>query len=141
VIVGDRGRGKTHLACGLVNAFCDLGRRGVYRRMRDYFNDLSRVEWAAKDKVRRLYLDPALLVLDEVQVRDADREWQDNELTDLIDRRWARHRSTVMLANCEPAALWKNLGASIQRRVIESGDVWQTDWPRIKELPCPRTRG
>lgn len=133
-IVGDRGRGKTWLACAAVNAFCDVGRRAAYRRTKQFFADLSTAAWADKEKVRAAYASPQLLVLDEVQVRDADREWQDNELTDLVDRRYARDRSTVLLANLEPAELWTNLGASIQRRVIETGGVFPTPWERIQPL-------
>lgn len=133
-IVGDRGRGKSWLVSAAVNAFCDVGRRGVYRRTRQFFTELSKADWPVKDSVRAAYLSPELLVLDEVQVRDGEREWQDNELTDLVDRRWANGRSTVLLANLKPAELWTNLGASIQRRVIETGGVFPTPWPRIKEL-------
>ncbi len=130
-ICGDRGRGKTWLACAAVRMFCLNGRPAIYRRTRDFFDALSNAEWAAKDAVRSVYIRPELLVLDEVQVRDGDREWQDNELTALVDRRYARNRSTLLLANLRIEALWTNLGASIHRRVIETGDVWETNWGRI----------
>jgi DNA replication protein DnaC len=134
-IVGGRGRGKTWLCCGLVNAFCALNQRAVFRQTRDYFHNLSAAPWGEqRDAVFRAYASPGLLVLDEVQVRDSDRQWQDNALTELINDRYQQLRSTVLLANLEPEALWRNLGASIQRRVGETAGVYETTWPRIMEV-------
>ncbi|HSZ58485.1 MAG TPA: ATP-binding protein [Tepidisphaeraceae bacterium] len=133
-IAGDRGRGKTWLGCGLINAFCDALRPAIYRRTARFFEELSTADWSDKEWVRRNYVTPELLVLDEVQVRDADRVWQDNELTTLIDRRYARCSATLLLSNFTPEMLANNLGESIQRRLSESGGTWPTPWPRIKEI-------
>jgi hypothetical protein len=108
-----------------------LARPAVYRRIADYFDQLSGAPWEAKQKIRTAHLTPELLVLDEVQVRESDREWQDNELTSLIDRRYGDRRLTVLISNLTPDALRENLGLSIWRRLSEEGGVYEADWPRI----------
>jgi DNA replication protein DnaC len=131
---GDRGLGKSALACGLVRAFCDLYRSSLYRRIADVFDELDAATWERKAEIRVAYSRPALLILDEVQVRDPNKAWQDNALTTLIDRRYADGLATVLLSNLKPAALVENLGESVHRRLDEEGGVYEADWPRIHEL-------
>lgn len=131
-IGGERGTGKTGLGCALANAFCDLGRPALYARAFDFFDVLSSAPWEKKHEIRKQFRAPALLVLDEVQVRDADRSWQDNELTTLIDGRYADEKATVLLSNLTPEALEQNVGMSIWRRLIEQGGVYETEWPRLE---------
>jgi DNA replication protein DnaC len=133
-IGGDRGTGKTGMACGLVNAFCDLGRPAMYRRVADFFDELGSRPWEGKSALRSAYAEPDLLVLDEVQVRDADKQWQDNELTTLIDRRYGENRATVLLSNLKPAAFKTNIGESVVRRLIEEGGMFEATWQRIDVL-------
>lgn len=133
-VVGDRGRGKTWLGCALVHAFCHAQKPALYRRTKQFFDELSTAEWEAKEAVRRRYVAPALLVLDEVQVRDADRQWQDNELTSLIDRRYAADKATLLISNFSAEMLGNNLGESVTRRLTEGGGIWETPWGQIEEL-------
>jgi hypothetical protein len=133
-IGGDRGTGKTQLGCSLINTFCGLNRPALYLRVADYFGALGSAAWEQKEAVRAGAVRPALLVLDEVQVRDTNREWQDNELTTLIDRRYGEKRSTLLLSNLKPDALEKNVGASVWRRITDEGGVYETDWGRLESL-------
>jgi DNA replication protein DnaC len=133
-IGGERGTGKTGLGCALVNAFCGLRRPGMYRRAFDFFDEMSAASWTDKSAVRAAYRRPDVLVLDEVQVRDADRQWQDNELTTLIDGRYADEKATVLLSNLTPDALEANVGMSVWRRLIEQGGVFKANWPRLEVL-------
>jgi hypothetical protein len=133
-INGERGCGKTALACGLVRAFCHLGRPALYLRAHDLFDRLGAADWKDKDRVRADLRRPALLVIDEVQQRDEARQWQDNELTTLIDHRYADRKATVLLSNLTHAAFAENLGASIMRRLVEECGIYETTWPTIQQL-------
>jgi DNA replication protein DnaC len=152
-VCGIPGRGKTHLACGLIRAFCGCGLSALYRRTRQIFDKLTSTAWEGKEKYRESLIHPDLLVLDEVSFRDGDKEWQNNELATLIDRRYARQRSTLLLSNLRPddqdgePGLRSNLGPSIMRRLIETGgQPIETNWPRIEEViarnsqPQPATK-
>lgn len=134
-INGKRGTGKTTLAYGAVIKFCNLGRRAVYRTVAEFFQELSDAPWERKQEIRRGYFSPELLVLDEIQVRDSDREWQDNELTTLIDKRYRENKATILLSNLLAAELRANLGDSIWRRLIETGgEPIRTEWDRIEVI-------
>jgi len=130
-LCGERGTGKTALACGAVNAFCGAGKPAIYLMLLDFFSDLSKTAWDQKDAVWQKYLRPELVVLDEVQVRSADREWQEQELFRLIDKRYAAMKATVLISNLAPDALADSLGPSITRRLLEEGGAIACDWPRL----------
>jgi hypothetical protein len=133
-IGGDRGRGKSGLGCGLIRAFCRLGYSALYARVRDFFDALDGVPWEQKPSIKDRFTRPDLLVLDEVQVRDSGKAWQDNELTTLIDRRYGDKSATVLLSNLKPDAFMINLGESINRRLAEGYGIYETDWPRLAVL-------
>lgn len=134
-INGGYGTGKSTLAWWLVTKFCNLGRPAVYRTASEMFNELNTAPWAQKQAAREQWIRPALLVIDEVQVRDAGKDWQDNELITLIDRRYREHKATLLMANLEPEELKDNLGGSIWRRLIETGgNPIDANWGRLKEL-------
>jgi DNA replication protein DnaC len=120
-IGGPRGTGKSTLAWAAVMKFCDCGRPALYRTAGELFHELSDAAWEKKQDVRDGWFKPDLLVIDEVQVRDGDRQWQDNELTTLVDRRYREDKATLILSNLTAAALKQNLGESIWRRLIETG--------------------
>lgn len=134
-IGGPRGTGKTALASGLIRKFCESGRPALYSTAHEYFDGLTSEEWEAKERFRKRHYAPDLLVLDEVQVRDSNREWQNNELTTLIDNRHRSGLTTVLISNLTPEALRANLGDSIWRRLIETGgQPIAADWPILSEL-------
>ena len=134
-VIGDRGRGKSTIAYGLAIKFCELGRPALYCTAAEYFGELTGAPWEKKQEIRKKYFSTDLLVIDEVQVRDADKQFQDNELTTLVDRRYREDRATLILSNLKTEELKKNLGTSIWRRLIETGgDPIETDWERIEVI-------
>lgn len=136
-INGGYGSGKSTLAWWMVTKFCNLGRPAIYRTASEMFNELNNAPWAEKQAARERWIRPALLVIDEVQVRDSGKDWQDNELITLIDRRYRERelKSTLLMANLEPNELQDNLGGSIWRRLIETGgQPIDANWGRLKEL-------
>lgn len=134
-LVGVRGAGKTHLACALVHEFCRLGKSAVYHRTMDIFLDIKRTfdkgNGSQADVVER-YAKPKLLVLDEIQVR-SDTEWEDVILTDLIDRRYAAMKSTLMIANLTPKDFCQRIGSSVTSRLTETGGIIVCDWPSFRK--------
>ena len=135
-LVGNRGKGKTLLACKL--AFDRLPRMSVkYAKVMDFFLDIR--DTFRKDSsltqrdVVRAYAGHDLLILDECHERTGS-EWESVGLVDLIDRRYsAGNRPTIMLSNQQRAALADNLGPSICSRVRESGDVFELSGESYRE--------
>lgn len=72
-----------------------------------------------------------LLVLDEIQER-AESEWEDRELTRLVDARHRACRSTILVGNLKAAELASRLGASIVSRIHEGGTVLLCGWESFR---------
>jgi DNA replication protein DnaC len=124
-VVGPRGPGKTWMAAALVREFCRSGRRARYVRAMDLFRAIRRTfgrRGASEQDVIADLARPDLLVIDEIQVR-TESEWEQDQLADLVDARYAALKSTVILGNLEPDALVRNLGDSITSRLQETGGI------------------
>jgi DNA replication protein DnaC len=128
-LCGDRGRGKSALACGLVRAFCEKEMYARYLTANGFFNQISRDMQSELAKLTKLHL----LVIDEVQSRSPP-PWLEPQLAEIIDARYADSRPTLLLSCLPPAELQSNLGDSIHRRIIEQGGYLEADWPRIAEV-------
>ena len=80
------------------------------------------------------FIQPRLLVLDEVQVRN-DTVWEDNALTYLLDRRYGEQRSTILISNLSVDSFVKSIGDSIVSRLEESGAVIVCNWESFRQNP------
>jgi len=136
-LVGCRGTGKTHAACGLVNLFNGRGdfSRSLYRRLFDVFAEIKGTFRRSPDKSQAEIIidleDAPLLVIDEVQVR-SESQWENDIITNLIDRRYGERRPTVLISNLSPDALVASLGESIESRMVECGQVVRAEWPSFR---------
>jgi DNA replication protein DnaC len=131
-LLGPRGCGKTTLAVGAVRYFCLMDRTVRFCRTMDVFRAIKGT-WTSKrgqedeeDAITKLAV-VDLLVLDEVQVRGGTA-WEDNNLADLIDRRYGDNRATILIANLRPADLLASLGESICSRLQEAGQIVECTW-------------
>lgn len=145
-LIGPRGTGKTHMACGLVNAFnCvpdHLGRAdngswrwARYRRALDIFSDLKatfgRRDGDSQAGIVADLVECNLLVIDEVQVR-SDSAWENSILTNLVDQRYSECRSTVLISNLNAPAFLQSVGDSIASRISECGGIIEARWQSFR---------
>lgn len=72
-----------------------------------------------------------LLVLDEIQER-AESEWEDREMTRLLDARYRQCRSTILIGNLKPDEVGTRLGASIVSRLAEGGEIIACAWESFR---------
>lgn len=100
---------------------------GFFLELRSAFGDRDHTE---RD-VLQSYIDPNLIIIDEVQER-GNTPWEDRMLTYLIDQRYAAKRDTVLIGNLTPDALAKSLGESIVSRLQECGEIVVCDWPSFR---------
>lgn len=135
LVIGDRWTGKTVMATywsgmlrtGRYVKACDL-----FRRIRATFSkDSHQREW----DVLKPYVETDFLVIDEVQERKKDSEFEMVTLTNLIDKRYDAMKRTVLIANLKEEALNEYLGASIISRAQRSGGgLVVCDWPNYGEI-------
>lgn len=144
VIIGPRGTGKTQMAVELAvfteNHLWTLRGRSDTARTRyttavemfvtikeTYGDNAQRSEKAAID----LFVKPDLLVIDEVQER-AGTEWENRLLVNIVDRRYAAMKDTILVGNLKPEDVQCELGTSIASRAQETGGIYVADWPSFR---------
>ena len=135
LVIGDRWTGKTVMAtywAGMLRGGRYVKACDLFRRIRSTFaKDSSLREW----DVIKPYAEADFLVIDEVQERKKDSEFEMVTLTNLIDKRYDAMRRTVLIANLKEEALNEYLGASIISRAERSGGgIVGRDWPNYGEL-------
>lgn len=152
VMVGDRGPGKTQMAAELARkgAWPDdrdeftradglvvhRGKTALYRRAMDIFLDLrdaskNHVKSSEKEVISKLG-NVGLLVVDEFQER-GDSEWENRIMKNLLDKRYASERPTIIIANMKRREIFDALGASIVDRATENGKSIEFNWPSYRK--------
>lgn len=124
VLTGDRGSGKTQIATELVRYARQKWAKAKYTTAMDLFLRVRgayqpNAEVKEADIIAQ-YVEPRLLVIDEIQERGGT-EFEDRVLVKLIDDRYGRKLDTVIIGNLKPDRLWEQLGRSIKSRFDEGG--------------------
>lgn len=136
-LVGQRGTGKTQMATAIARRVYMYYRGHVakYAHVMDFFlairETFNRNDDVGERATLASFIEPTLLVLDEVQERGGS-DWEDRTLAYLIDKRYTSGKHTLLLANIKPADLTARLGASIVSRMQETGGVIECKWPSFR---------
>lgn len=128
IVTGGVGTGKTHLACSALKDVCLAGRTGRYttlagllRRVKSTWSKASEETEAAAISA---FVDPDLLVIDEVGVQGGTDGANAHDLTlitEIVDQRTWRSRSTILISNLPVAELPAWIGERAFSRLSESG--------------------
>jgi len=136
-INGNRGTGKTHLACGLLNLFQAGGRRSnsKYRRAADLFVELKSTfndKSKSQGQLIAEWVDADFMVIDEMQQRSGT-PFEDALLVNLIDQRYGAMRPTLLIANYPTADDFSaQLDDSVVSRLQECGGIIEATWPSFR---------
>jgi hypothetical protein len=147
-LLGGRGQGKTRMAAEIARSGKWASDRGVsvdgrkvyqqtalYRRAMDIFlelreaskNHVKSSEKAVLDKLESF----GLVVIDEFQER-GETEWENRIMKNLLDRRYASNRPTIIIANMLRGDMGRALGDSVKDRVRECGTVIEFNWESFR---------
>lgn len=151
VMVGDRGPGKTQMAAEIARTgnwpgdrdeytrgdglTIHKGKTALYRRSMDIFLDLreaskNHVKSSEKEVLAKLS-NVGLLVIDEYQER-GESDWENRIMKNLLDKRYADGRPTIIIANMTRKEMFESLGASIVDRARENGKSIEFKWPSFR---------
>lgn len=105
----------------------------LYTSAKDLFRAIKESwETSTESEVVNRFLKADILVIDEAHVR-TESKWEDDHLSDLIDRRCYRDRDTLILSNLALDAFAQALGPSIVSRVHERGEFIECNWASFRE--------
>lgn len=121
LMLGPTGTGKTHLACGLLNAAAAAGVRCRYVTSAGFLTQITS-SWnddlVTEQQVFAEYVSPALLVLDDVGAHSGADTLR-LKISKLIDDRYLAAKATAVLSNLTPKQLHEEIGDRAYSRVHE----------------------
>jgi chromosomal replication initiation ATPase DnaA len=133
-MIGERGPGKTQMACELLRACLANKRSGLYCTATGFFMDIK--EGYAQDKSEKEiitnYSKPSLLVIDELGQR-SESDWENRLLFELLNRRYGALKDTLVISNHKLQDLESSLSDSIVSRMRETGGIICCAWPSFRK--------
>lgn len=137
VLAGKPGTGKTHLAASLALSLVDSGAwvqyvtcMGLIRMVRETWGkDAERTERAV---VKLLGQQIDLLLIDEVGVQYGT-ESEQHILFEVLDKRYAEMRPTVLITNQDKAGFKALIGERVADRLTQTHDWLAFDWPSYRK--------
>jgi len=128
IVTGGVGTGKTHLACAALKEVCLAGRTGRYTTLAGLLRRVKSTWSKTADETEAAaisaFVDPDLLVIDEVGVQcgsDGANAHDLTLITEIIDQRSWRNRSTILISNLSVAELPAWIGERAFSRLSDSG--------------------
>jgi len=152
VMYGAHGTGKTRMAwevarkCTPKDAMVSIGgvgwtttkrdRPAIYTTAVGLFRDIrgtySRDADSSEAQVIKKHTDAGLLVIDEMQER-GKTEFEDRELTSIIDERYAHERPTILITNYTREKLAASLSPAVLDRIRENGCGLNFNWTSFRK--------
>ena len=137
IFTGGRGCGKTQMAVSIIAHRCldevackYYTASDMYRKLRSTFDDDSSLNYDREmdrlcGKNREEPIE--LLVIDEIH-ESKRSEWESHRMTEIIDSRYSRDFSTILITNETPEESVDTLGPSIVDRARETGAFIPVRW-------------
>lgn len=153
-LVGPRGTGKTTIAAQLAQdrlwedwqIACSVERKGVpcritsYRKAGDlvakfkaYYGDFGTTQFDTLASSMDHLCSVECLVIDELHEVPEDSRHKDRLMTDILDKRYAARRDTLLISNQTSVEFWKSLPESVKSRITEHGGVIPCEWQSFRE--------
>jgi len=128
IVTGNVGTGKTHLACAVLKEACLSKISGkyttlskIFRRIKSTYNKETAEESEAV--AIAAFVEPKLLVIDEVGIQSGNGRATDHDLTklsEIVDERWNNEKSTILISNLSIKEIPDWIGERAYSRLAES---------------------
>jgi DNA replication protein DnaC len=149
LLYGGHGTGKSRMAYELAKICtpprCTFRRVGIesrhpcrYWTALSLFRAVKSTFHSSSDQSSQRIFDEAaeatLLVIDEYHQRGRT-EWEDNELTGIIDARYAQEKPTILISNLGRQDFAAQLSTAVLDRIRENGLGLHFDWESFRSKP------
>ena len=152
VMYGGHGTGKTRMSwelaknCSPQDPMVSIGgvgwttskrdRPAIYTTAVSLFRQIrgsySKDAELSESRVVKIHTDAGLLVIDEMQER-GKTEFEDRELTSIIDERYAHERPTIIITNHTREKLAASLSPAVLDRIRENGCGLHFNWTSFRK--------
>jgi DNA replication protein DnaC len=105
------------------------------RRFKAYYGDFGSTQIDYLSSLLEHFASVECLIIDELHEVPEESRHKDRFLTDLLDKRYAGRRDTILISNQKEADFWKSTSDSIKSRLVEHGGVIPCEWPSFREHP------
>lgn len=146
VIYGGHGSGKTQMCMEIARKLPDrffptkkegaftlvpIHRPLLYRKAMEFFNDI-RSTYGGKSKeterdVINRYANASLVVIDEAHQR-GEKEFEDRQLTLMLDKRYDAMLPTILVTNLTREDFYATLSPAVKSRMIETAEGFEANW-------------
>lgn len=143
-LVGDTGRGKTHLAAAIVKDIVSQGYQAAFVVTIELLSDI-RATYQTEVKTEWQLLSPLkqvdLLVLDDISALDQYSDWEKGKIYELINMRYESEKPLVVTCNKMVGWVKDRLGQKVVDRLLEMcGDLVQVDGENYRKRIADRAR-
>ncbi|MGI6603825.1 MAG: ATP-binding protein [bacterium] len=136
-LVGDSGRGKTHLAAAVLSSVVRQGFRGIFVVTIELLSDIRATyqsEIKSEQEVLRPLRQADLLVLDDISAVDQFSEWEKGKLYEIINMRYETEKPILVTSNKMVSWIKDRLGKKVVDRLLEMcGDFVPVDGENYRE--------
>lgn len=105
---------------------------GIVGRLKALYADFGTIGIDALESYRDHLATLDLLIIDELNECADDSKHKDRILTDIIDRRYAANRDTILLTNQKAAEFEQTINPSVLSRLNEHGAIIPCDWQSFR---------
>lgn len=124
IFSGGIGTGKTHLSVAIALAGMKAGKSAMFttiqRITRDVKSTFKRDSELSENDIIESLIYPNLLIIDEIGVQ-FDSKFEHNLIFDVINSRYEKRLSTILLTNLSPAEFKNVIGDRVFDRLREDG--------------------
>lgn len=143
-LVGDTGRGKTHLAAAIMQEVVSQGYKAMFVVTIELLSDI-RATYQSENKQEWQVLQPLkdvdLLVLDDISALDQYSDWEKGKIYELINMRYEAEKPILVTSNKMVGWIKDRLGKKVVDRLLEMcGDFVPVNGENYRERIAYRAR-
>lgn len=136
LLTGPRGTGKTQMGAELCRVSVEAGRQACYNTLAGICREIraTYVEDASRNEelvIASYTSTPGLLVIDEIH-ESADTDFEQRILTEIVDKRYAEERDTLLIGNVMLQDVSRLIGSSVASRMAECGGIVKAEWESFR---------